>query len=102
MQVRDPPVATAHSRRSGAHRWLLSLRWGEVAQVSSLPKHTPVVHKIQWWWLGRGFLGLRGSIPINHRFLSGVLGRENARVYANLDRPSIPDRSVCTKPHPNI
>jgi hypothetical protein len=32
MQVRDPPVATAHSRRSGAHRWLLSLRWGEVAQ----------------------------------------------------------------------
>ncbi len=65
MQVRDPPVATAHSRRSGAHRWLLSLRWGEVAQVSSLPKHTPVVHKIQWWWLGRGFLGLRGSIPRN-------------------------------------
>src|SRR5712691_10133130 len=36
----------------------------------------------------------------NHRFLSGVLGRKNARVCANVVRPSIPDRSVCTKPLP--
>src|ERR1700680_766927 len=36
----------------------------------------------------------------NHRFLSGVLGRKKAEACANMERPSIPDRSVCTKPLP--
>src|ERR1700680_2385887 len=36
----------------------------------------------------------------NHRFLSGVLGRKKAEACANMERPSIPDRSVSTKPLP--